>query len=282
MTRTRTSQDELSAYFRIIASSSRINAEEEHTLALAWRDHGCTASREQLITANLRLVVMIAKRYMGRGTPLDEIVAEGNVGLIHAVDNFDPRAGTRFSTYAVYWVRHSIAEVFARASSRARLTRAERADVAALERAAAAFLATHGRAATNTELCNELCWHPEKGRAVQALASGRSRPRSLSEDAPAALALASTDDPIGGADESGAGGEKLRAVLDLLSDEERRVVEMRFGLNGTEPAAIGAIAKATGAAPRVVRMRLETAMRKLTRHAASERDRANLDVASVA
>lgn len=271
---------EIGEYLQNICAKSRVGSEEELTLALAWRDHGCRESREKLITANLRLVIMVAKRYMGRGIPLDELVAEGNVGLIHAVDNFDPRAGARLSTYAVYWIRHAITEAFSHASQRSRMTRAERADLAALEKATAAFVAVYGRQPSAQEACAELHWHPEKLRSIEAIRTARTRPQSLNDGRSIALELAAAAAGAQHSDESAQRNSRVDGLLASLTADERRIIELRFGLDGSAARPVGQIAEAVGDAPRVVRVRLETAMRKLSRAASATRSDAG--AASVA
>lgn len=259
---------ELGDYLKSICDQSRITADEELTLALAWKDHGCRESRERLVTANLRLVIMVAKRYMGRGIPLDELVAEGNIGLLNAVDNFDPYAGARLSTYAVYWIRHAVTEAFAKGSTRSRMSRAERADVIMYERAIAHFALTHGRAPVCAEICGLLCWHPEKVRTVESLCISRARPQSLHDATVSAVDLAdesaSADLHEGSADPAA----RIPDLLCCLAPDERQIVELRFGLDGAAARSIGVIAETVGQAPRVVRVRLESALRKLSRRIA--------------
>lgn len=256
---------ELGEYLKSITANDRVTSDEELTLALAWRDHGCRNSRERLITANLRLVIMVAKRYMNRGLPLDELVAEGNVGLIHAVDNFDPRAGARLSTYAVYWIRHAIANAFSHACRRARMTGAERADLATLEKAVAAFITENGHQASAQELAAELDWHPEKLRSVENIRTARVRPQSLSECSLRGVDVAAAATPIRHADDVGARIARIHTLLSALNADERRIVELRFGLNGENPSPIRQAAETLGEPPRVIRVRLETALRKLSR-----------------
>src|SRR5262245_5217610 len=97
----------LTAYFHDINQTSLLSAGEERELA--WRvDAGDAEARDHMVRANLRLVVSIAVRYAGRGLPLEDLIAEGNLGLLRAVEGFDPSLGLRFSTYASYWIKQSI------------------------------------------------------------------------------------------------------------------------------------------------------------------------------
>src|SRR5262249_40556078 len=111
MVRTRTAgrptSDALGCYLREIQSDALLTADEERELAEAIA-RGDRDARARLIRANLRLVVKIARDYDGRGLSMDDLVGEGNLGLIRAAEQFDPRYGTRFSTYAAYWIKQSI------------------------------------------------------------------------------------------------------------------------------------------------------------------------------
>ena len=94
-------------YLNEIGASSLLKADEELALARKNRD-GDFPARQRMIECNLRLVVSIAKRYLNRGLPLDDLIEEGNLGLIHALEKFDPERGFRFSTYATWWIRQNI------------------------------------------------------------------------------------------------------------------------------------------------------------------------------
>ncbi len=258
------------SYFQSIGTLARVTLPEESALATAWRTNGCTKSRERLITANLRLVIMMAKRYSHRGVAFDELVAEGNLGLIHAVDNFDPSAGARFSTYAVYWIRHSISEVFARSSRNARLTRSDRLDVNAVDRATATFHAAYGRVPSEHELAEALDWQPDRVRSVQRLIAGRTQTHSLNDGSDSTFHVPTRETVEHDGNDSSRQAERLGALLDLLSPQERQVIELRFGLCGREACSLNLLADSMGVAPRIVKIRLESAMMKLTRTAQSD------------
>ena len=97
----------LATYLREINQTSPLSATEEIELACRICD-GDSAARDQMIRANLRLVVRIARSYLGRGARLDDLIEEGNLGLIAAVERFDPTLKTRFSTYAAYWIKQAM------------------------------------------------------------------------------------------------------------------------------------------------------------------------------
>jgi RNA polymerase primary sigma factor len=258
----------LGAYFSSIADLPRITADEEKSLAAAWRERGETEARERLITANLRLVIALAKRYAGRGVPLDDLVAEGNVGLIRAVDNFDPRVGCRFSTYAVYWIRQSIGQAFASASSRVRLGRQQHREAVAVERAASAFALRHGYAATAVELAGLLGWEADRVRSVQRQAGAAVQTHSLSDAVSASCAADGASLPAEQLicdDDARIAHERLCSLMSVLSPLEQRLVEFRFGLGATSSHPVDAVADIMGMSRRAVNGGLRAAMLKLAR-----------------
>lgn len=251
---------EIGGYLRHIGDVARLTREEEHTLALAWRDHGHADARERLINANLRLVVMVARRYAGRGVPLDELIAEGNVGLIKAVDNYDPCAGVRVGTYAVYWIQGAITELFSKQSSFANVSAGVRAEVRRCNQAAMLFAVENGREADDRELATRLDWQPGKVRQVRELAgkhrrSGDSLEMEIQATENSATAVSKEDEG------------QVEALLSQLSDRERRVIELQFGLNHHKPCSASQVARITQTSPRIARMQFENAMRKLSRAA---------------
>ena len=262
----------LGAYFQSISDLGRITGEDEVRLATQWRTAKEPHARERLITANLRLVIALAKRYSGRGVPLEELVAEGNVGLIHAADNFDPQAGCRFRTYAVYWIRQSIGQAFARAATRARLSRHDRQEVGAFEKAADVFVTQHGRGATGNELANALGWEQERISAARNLASVRMQTCPLTD----ALAQGTMidghtpEEEVLQADSEHTATEQLERLLATLTPIERRVIELRFGLDAGGSRGIAAVANILGMTKRAANAAFRLAMTKIMRKSRSD------------
>lgn len=265
----------LSSYFNSISDYSRVTADEEKSLARQWREHRDASARERLITANLRLVIALAKRYAGRGVPLDELIAEGNVGLIHAVDNFDPDMGCRISTYAAYWIRQSIGVVFSRAQSRARISRQQRQELAALDGASGEYQALHGCLPTAADLAEALSWEVERVRAAQRLGESCAQTRSLSDTLPVPIPLSSLhapDEQLLQADAKARAAEQIDDLLAELSPLERRLIELHFGLDCGKACPVGAVASILGMSKRNVNGNLRLAMVKLLRHRGSAED----------
>lgn len=257
-------------------SAERLTAEQERELATLIQRDGSLEARNRLVSANLPLVFMVASKYAHRGVPLDDLIAEGNVGLIRAAEGFNPNAGARFSTYAVYWISHSIIEAFIRQSAGAALSRNERADRNALQRTTNAFVLQHGRDPTTPEIAAELRWGEQRVAAAMGLLHHTKRAQTLSAtERSDAEAVTATESPAVDTLHD-VSNETLEELLGELTEQERTIISLRYGLNGHVAASIGAIAKLINLPQRVVKMRFETSMRKLLRKAS--RTSANLDI----
>ena len=112
-------QSPLETYLREINETALLSADDEHELAIAIGE-GDTEARDRMVRANLRLVVNIARGYTGKGLGLQDLIEEGNLGLLRAVEGFDPTMGTRFSTYASYWIKQSIKRALINTAARRR------------------------------------------------------------------------------------------------------------------------------------------------------------------
>ncbi len=259
----------------------RLSAEEEADLARQWRYHRNQDCRDRLVTANLGLVVAIASRYRNAGVALEELIAEGNLGLLSAVDGFDPECGSRFSAYAAYWIRQGISRAFAANSPRGRLKGRDRRDLMEYERAQRTFYAHTGRPPTDAEVARELGWGPERVTLCRTLHLSHARPSSLDYAAPdgttrtvhpAAPDILPTAEP----------GESSGTVAKLmvgLPEFERRAVEMRFGLDGAEPQSVEMIAQTIGRSRREVRRALRSGLAQLARRARPRASAATQEVA---
>lgn len=263
-------------------TTHRMTAEEEQRLARLWRDHGDTQARERLITENMRLVVAIARQYQQFGVTLDELVAEGNLRLLHAVDGFDPDRGFRLSTYAAHWIRQGISRAFAAHSPRGQMNSRDRRDVCALEQAARIHYATHGREPSAADLAEALGWPPQRVSACRRMAARYVRPASL--DQPSPIAEAPREEVRDDASEDQARAAGIVAVLlNDLTDRERTVIEMRFGMHGAEARGVDEIAASLDASRREARTLLRTALVKMIRRqSATARTQRHRDAAAVA
>src|SRR5262245_59151050 len=221
----------LTAYFHDINQTSLLSAGEERELA--WRvDAGDAEARDHMVRANLRLVVSIAVRYAGRGLPLEDLIAEGNLGLLRAAEGFDPALGLRFSTYASYWIKQSIRRTLANTARTIRLPAYMVGLVTQWRRAAAELQEDLGRAPTQDEVADHLNLPEKKVKIVQkALRISNAAPQE-DVDGPGVALGELAIDGTAGPDAGLAGAEELRQVLgllDRLDDREAAVLRLRFG-----------------------------------------------------
>ncbi|HUQ62400.1 MAG TPA: sigma-70 family RNA polymerase sigma factor [Acidimicrobiales bacterium] len=203
-------------------------------------------AKEAFIQSNLRLVVSIAKRYQPCGLPLIDLVQEGNLGLMRAVDRFDHRRGFKFSTYATWWIRQAITRAIADKSRTIRVPVHMVETVGQVTRSTARLARRLGRDPTTAELAADTGFTAEKVRDAQRVAPD---PVSLSEpvgedDAELADFL---EDPSAQASFEAAVSAlehaELRGVLATLSDREQRILELRFGLVGDRPHTLEEVGK---------------------------------------
>src|SRR5437868_7593727 len=148
-------QSPLETYLREINETALLNADEEKALAFRIED-GDSEARDRMVRANLRLVVNIARSYTGKGLGLQDLIEEGNLGLLRAVEGFDPRMNTRFSTYASYWIKQSIKRALVNTAKTIRIPAFMVELLAKWRRAGAQLQDQLGRPPTHEEVAKEL------------------------------------------------------------------------------------------------------------------------------
>ena len=242
------SVDSLQLFLSEIGRHPLLTPSEE--VALAKRvERGDAEAKERMITANLRLVVSIAKRYRNRGVPFGDLIQDGVIGLNRAVEKFDWRKGYKFSTYATWWIRQAVQRSIAGQSRTIRVPTHVHERRHTLDRHARRLAPQLGRAPTNEELAEvsgiSLKHVEEALGVVEARVSLNQR---VGNDDNAELgelfADEYADDPGELADAS-LRTRELRRALTELPDRERRVLELRFGIDG-EPHSLEAIGKELG------------------------------------
>jgi RNA polymerase primary sigma factor len=263
--------DALQLFLNEIAHFPLLTAPQETELARRV-ERGDEQARERLILSNLALVVSIAKRYRGHGLSLLDLIQEGVIGLMRAVEKFDWRRGHRFSSYATWWIRHAVQRGIATKA------RAIRIPVNVLEReqrirrAEARLAAKLGRTPSEAEIARAVKLPVTAVRQVRAapraVASLDQPISSEDETALAALVPAETVEPAEEVHVSLREGElrrALRAAVSHLPERERTVVELRYGIGGGEPVSLAEIGRRLGLTRERVRQIEQETLERLAR-----------------
>ncbi len=253
----------------LLATKKRLSAAKKRDLQIIVREG--EAARAHLLEANLRLVVSLAKRYTGRGMPLLDLIQEGNLGLIRAMEKFDYAKGFKFSTYATWWIRQAITRGMADQSRTIRLPVAFVEQVNKLARIKRE-LHRQLREATDEELANESGIPAEK---IANILDHSRDPVSLDmpvgNDEEAPLGDFIEDAEATSAENAVIAGllhSDIRAVLATLDEREQQVIRMRYGLDDGQPRTLDQIGRMFGLSRERVRQIEREVMEKLARIAA--------------
>ncbi|WP_337173673.1 RNA polymerase sigma factor RpoD/SigA [Paludisphaera sp.] len=260
----------LQIYLQDINDTALLSAEEERELAARIAE-GDPFAREHMVKANLRLVVNIARGYVGKGLNLEDLIEEGNLGLMRAVEGYDGMMETRFSTYASYWIKQSIRRAVMNNGKPIRLPAYMVTLLAKWKRASNALAERLGRQPTHEEVGKALKLSKKKiGIVAKAIrVNGLTHQPDHSGDEGQALDDVLTDDGKAPEDLMMETDdlERILGRLDALDDREADVLRMRFGLEPFEPMTLREVGERLGLTRERVRQLEHQALRKLTRDA---------------
>ncbi|HRA42819.1 MAG TPA: sigma-70 family RNA polymerase sigma factor [Gammaproteobacteria bacterium] len=263
-----TIRDVTQIYLYEIASKSLLFAEEEKSLARKLQA-GDTIARKKMIEANLRLVVKIAHRYRHRGVSFSDLIEEGNLGLIHAVEKFDPERGFRFSTYATWWIRQAIDRAVMNQARMVRLPIHIIKDINSCFKVVKEFASEKSYFPTQEEIAKEMDRSSENISEMFLLFEGRqsadiSKAMDFDHDFIETLPDESAEDPIDQLEK-----QRLKnyivSWLKQLPQKYKDVIVRRFGLLGHEPATLEAVGVEVGITRERVRQIQTEALKRLRR-----------------
>ncbi len=233
-------QSPLGAYLRDIYQIPLLTAEEEKRMA-SRISAGDSEARDRLVRANLRLVVSIARRYVGRGLPLADLISEGNLGLLRAVEDYDPDRNTRFSTYASYWVKKSIRRALIETSRTVRVPAYAAKLLSQWHRTAAELKKELHRTPTDEEVAERLGVKRKSECIEKASRSHNKRQQSFLEELGVSIPDLLPDGKVEAPDVMLAKAEELGHLLRLLDGLPQRaslVLRLHFGLGEEDPATL--------------------------------------------
>ena len=272
--------DPVRMYLKEIGKVPLLTAEEEVELAQRM-ENGDIAAKRKLIEANLRLVVSIAKKYVGRGMQFLDLIQEGNMGLIKAVEKFDYKKGYKFSTYATWWIRQAITRSIADQARTIRIPVHMVETINKLIRVSRQLLQEMGRDPTPEEIGEEMGMSAEKVREIMKIAQepvSLETPIGEEEDSHLGDFIEDEDAP---APASAASfillKEQLDDVLDTLTEREKRVLELRFGIEDGRPRTLEEVGKEFGVTRERIRQIEAKALRKLRHPSRSKKLKDYLD-----
>ncbi|MFN6145897.1 MAG: RNA polymerase sigma factor RpoD/SigA [Planctomycetota bacterium] len=256
----------LDIYLSEINEVPLLTAKQEIELAKRIQ-RGDMEAREHMIRANLRLVVSIAKNYVNRGLAFMDLIEEGNIGLVRAVEKFDPAAGCRFSTYATWWIKQGIRRALVNTVKTVRVP-SYMAELVSRWKATAMELGYKlGRPARTSEIAELLGIPEENWDVVRETVEATSQPVfSMSDDQNAGFAESIEDTRQPGPEQQALSAmeiQRLRELLEGLDSRESRILKLRFGIGDEEPMTLKAIGKRFGLTRERVRQMEQQALARL-------------------
>lgn len=269
---------DLELYLKQIDASPLLTAQEEKDLCRKIIHENCPMSRERMVRSNLRLVVSVAKRYNNRGLPLQDLIEEGNLGLLRAVEGFDPEQGARFSTYACWWIKQAIKRALINAIQPIHIPAYMVELIAKWKRTWRELEEQLGRTPTIQELSVAMEMPPKKVRIIRKAVRAYQRPsqtttRGENGELNSLTELLSDertlppDEQVLREDDL----ETISTLLDAIDDREATILRLRFGLDGEEPLTLKQIGEIVGLTRERVRQIEIAALKKLNERMSSDR-----------
>ena len=240
------STDSLQLFLKDVGKVDLLTAAQEVELAKRI-ERGDHRAKQEMIEANLRLVVSIAKRYRNQGLPFLDLIQEGTIGLVRAAEKFDHRKGFKFSTYATWWIRQAVARALADKSRTIRMPVHVVEKLNRILRAERKLRAERGREPSSEEIAYELDLSIEDVEQIRRTAQtpvSLEKPVGDEEESEFGHFLEDESEPLPDeAADLSLRNEALRRALGMLAERERRVLEMRYGLDGQQPRTLDEVGR---------------------------------------
>jgi RNA polymerase primary sigma factor len=262
-------QNGLQLYLRQINELPLLTADQEKDLARRIINDNDPAARERMVRSNLRLVVNIAKHYVNRGLQLPDLIEEGNIGLLKAVEGFDPENGCRFSTYASWWIKQSIKRALINSVQPIHIPAYMVEMMAKLKQANRELEDSLGRMPTVDELALHMKISPKKLKIIKKAVKAYSAPTQSGggadegemtiEEMVSDLNTPTPDKQVLDSDEL----RHMRELLSTIDEREAKILKLRYGLDGEEPMTLKEIGQRIGLTRERVRQIEHETLRKL-------------------